>query len=918
MKPLKLVINAFGPYIDKTEIDFTQLGENGLYLITGETGAGKTTVFDALSFALFGQASGSVRSNSQSLRSDFAKENNITYVDLEFLSGGEKYFIHRECAYKKINRNGNISNVTEKAELRKPNGTGIASLSEVNEEINNILGIDKNQFSQIVMIAQGEFQRFLLAPTKEKEKIFRKIFKTYFYQDFQTKLSEMFKEKEGEKKNILLLLKKDIENINPNNDILEELIKNENAVYNLDELLETLEASLKDDENENTVFKTKSENIKKEVEKLIKEIEKAKTINQYIKDLAEINEKLPEYETRKAETEKLFLAEKDKEKDRNKINTDIQILETSLKEYEELETKQNELTQNNTKLKTSEELLKIRNEKMETLENDHKNNIQELDKLKNIPVDIEKNKTAIDKNAEEKEKLEEIQKKISEYRDKNDEYLKQKELSENALKEYQDKREVADNLYKQFIANQAGNLAKDLKDGEKCPVCGSTEHPQLAKLPKTAVSDEDIKAANEARDTAQTNNTNETKKLTELYSEVKTAEKELLKFGEKQFGLKVIEGLEENIEKALADNSIKAKELSEQKAILEKNDIRKKSLEESVKGYDELKSKLGKEIQTEEKNVADLKSEISGIEATIKEKLKNLKYKTKNEAQDVLNSEKDKLQKLKEAFAKAEEAKNTAESELSKEKGRKAELEKKIPKDFNVDSDKLDKEYTDKQNLLNEMQENNKGLFSRMNNNKTVLDSIKKLKKQFEKISNEVDMLDNLSRTANGQLTGGKQKISFENYVLGTYFNEIIHAANQRFKDMTAGQFELKKADAKSGNAQTGLDLDVFDSYTGKARSVTSLSGGESFKAALALSLGLSDIIQQQSGGIQIETMFIDEGFGSLDQESLEQTMKTLYELSGNNTLIGIISHVETLRERIEKKIVVKKTPSGSKLEILL
>lgn len=915
MKPLKLVINAFGPYVDKTEIDFTKLGDNGLYLITGETGAGKTTIFDALSFALYGQASGSARSNSQSLRSDFAKDNNITYVDLDFLNNGEKYSIHRECAYKKINKNGNINNVSEKAEFIKPNGMTISTLSEVNEEINNILGIDKNQFAQIVMIAQGEFQRFLLASTKDKEKIFRKIFKTYFYQNFQMKLSEMYKDKVGEKENISLLLNKDVANIITNNEELENMIKDENIIYHLEDLIEALELCVKADEKENEGFDKNSKILQEQNENLLKEIEKAKTINQYIKDLAEINNKLPELVAKEKEAADIYTAEKNKENERNQLNTNILNLESSLKEYSELEEKQQELKNKTNELTMADNSLQDYQKKLEKLETEYTNNKTEVDKLKNISGEIEKNKTNIEKNEDEKEKLDDIQEKISDYRSQKDSYQEQKEISENVLKEYKEKQKYAEKVYEQFIANQAGNLAKTLQEGQACPVCGSKDHPKPAELSEPAVSEEDIEVANNTRDKAQVASTNEAKKLTTLETTLNNIEKELLKCGKERFGLNVIEGLEEEVEKAIIANIAKTKELKTEKENLNEKQKRKQELEDSINSYDEQKKNIETSKESAEKNKSELQSAIASIEATIEEKQKNLKYKTKDEAQNAVNCEKAKLKELQDAFEKAEKAKNDATLNLSNEKARKSELEKQIPEDFNVDIEKLDEEYKEKQETLNQMRENNRGLFSRMENNKAMLTSVKELRKQFEDTSNEVDVLNNLSRTANGQL-GGKQKISFENYVLGTYFDEIIYAANQRFKDMTAGQFELKKAEAKFGNAQTGLDLDVFDSYTGKARSVSSLSGGETFKAALALSLGLSDIVQQQSGGIQIETMFIDEGFGSLDQESLEQTMKTLYELSGNKTLIGIISHVETLRERIEKKIIVAKTQTGSHLEL--
>ena len=290
-------------------------------------------------------------------------------------------------------------------------------------------------------------------------------------------------------------------------------------------------------------------------------------------------------------------------------------------------------------------------------------------------------------------------------------------------------------------------------------------------------------------------------------------------------------------------------------------------------------------------------------------------YKTKEETVDILDKITQKLKSMNEALENTEKAKNESSSMLSETKGRIRELEEKTSQTIDINSDKLKLVLDKKQNDLKIIQERYVTIHNRHKNNNTKLEYIKKSQKEFEKLSKQVEILDNLNRTANGSLNG-KQKISFENYVLGTYFDEIIVAANQRFKDMTSYQFELRRAETKSGNAQTGLDLDVFDSYTGKTRSVSSLSGGESFKAALALSLGLSDIVQQQTGGIQIETMFIDEGFGSLDNESLEQTMKILQELSCNQTLIGIISHVDILREQIEKKIIVTKTQTGSKLEV--
>ena len=914
MKPLKLVINAFGPYIDKTEIDFTKFGDNGLFLITGPTGAGKTTIFDALSFALYGQASGDTR-KTQSLRSDFAAENNKTFVDLEFLSNGEKYILHRECGYKTINKNGKEKNISEVAELILPNKTAISRLTEVNEKITDILGIDKNQFCQIVMIAQGEFQKFLLAPTKDKEKIFRKIFKTELFQKFQEKLSEMFKSANYNKEQKKLLLEKDIQGIIPNADDLIELINDKNAVYNMKELIKALEVSVKADKKENDRFEKNKEKIQKECDKLISEIEKGNTIIENKNALASLNENLPKLEKQVKETEKIFKSVQGKEKERTRLNTEIQNLENGLKEYSELEIKREELKKFNNDLNNSEQNLKKYKENKEKLETEHKTNKKEAETLKNVEAEIVKNSAAIKDNNDEKEVLNGIIKTIDGYREEKDKCDEQKAVSATADEIYKEKREYAERLYNQFIANQAGNLAKDLKDGKKCPVCGSTKHPHPAKLSKTAVTEEDIKLANKERDEKQGISMKEAKNLSVIEANIKNYEKELLSYAKKQFKQNVIEGLEEKVENAISENKTQAKEIKNKKDELEKQQLRKLDLEKAIKDFDKIKEEAEAEINAEEQKQSGLKSNIASVSATIKEKQKNLKYKTKVEAEDVLNQKREKLSELEQAFKKAEEAKNEAALKLSEAKGRKKELENKIPKDSDIDVEALNLVLTEKQTTRDNMLNSQKVLFNRYENNKTRLTSIRELSKDFDEISQKAGMLDELSRTANGQLSG-KQRISFENYVLGTYFDEILFAANKRFQEMTSYQFELRKSEGQFGNKQTGLDLDVFDAYTGKARDVSSLSGGEKFKASLALSLGLSDIVQQQAGGIQIDTMFIDEGFGSLDEESLEQTMKTLGELSGNATLVGIISHVEALREKIEKKIVVTKTSQGSKMTI--
>ncbi len=917
MKPLKLVINAFGPYVERTEIDFTQFGDSGLYLITGDTGAGKTTIFDALSFALYGEASGSARNNSQSLRSDFAKDDNLTFVELEFLSHGEKYYIKRECGYKKLNRNGKYTPVSEKAVLIKPNKQVISVLAEVNEEVKNILGIDKNQFGQIVMIAQGEFEKFLLAPTKERKEIFRKIFKTYLYDGFQTKLKELSDKAFGEKKDVELILNKEIESIIlPEEDL--NVFWQEKNIYDLGEVLLKLEQVISEDKKELAQYEKKSSKLQEELGNLNQKIKEAQIIDTDKKNLESLKKNLPELKETVKESEKLYKQEKGKDKEREKLIVNIEKLKSDLKEYKELDLKKAELNANIVKKEDTEKSLKNLTEGLKKLETENTQNKKRLEKLKDTDIKLERLTAKLEKSKEKKERLGIYLSDIKDY--KKEKQVLEEQIANVLLKqvEYNQKRAEADELYNKFIINQAGYLAKDLKKDMPCPVCGATKHPHPAELSKNAVTQSECEKAKQIADNAQNECTQAVQIKAKAETIVKNLEGNLLKISKTEFKLNVIEGLEEKIEQELDANQAEQSKLQSEEKELINAKKEKNILENNIKNYEINKSSVEETIEKEKAILFDLNKSITACSVLLAEKESKLEYKTASEAENILQEKETALLQLKKALEYAEKVKNESVQRLSQTKGSIEELEKKIPKKKSVDINKLVKQREDLQYSFDNIQKTNTEVVTRYKTNSLTLSNIKKSQKELDEKSKRVELLDNLYRTASGTLTGGKQKISFENYILATYFEEIINAANQRFKEITYYQYELRRNLEKSGGGQTGLDLDVFDAYTTKVRTVNSLSGGEKFKAALALSLGLSDIIQQQAGGIQIETMFIDEGFGSLDSESLEQTMKVLNELTDNKNLIGIISHVTELREKIDKKIVVTKTQSGSKLDIRL
>lgn len=914
MKPLKLTINAFGPYLDKVEIDFEKFGDNGIYLIAGETGAGKTTIFDALKFALYGEASGSSRS-SKSLKSDFADEKNIGYVELEFLNNGEKYFIRRECSYFKTKKDGEKKPVSENAELIKPNQMRVLGIKDVNEEIEQIIGIDKNQFSQIVMIAQGEFKRFLLAKNNEKAEIFRNIFKTNIFNEFQEKIKREFLDEKSKKDELESLLKNNMSLVECGEN--EELKKLQTSVYSAEEFLEMLKLSINADENEQNILKDKLDSRQKELLSIEGKITENENILKNKERLADARKNADNLKKQKDEAEKDYNEAEKQKPQCEDLKSEIGKLESTLPEYDELEECEKERKEKDKKAKDIKKSIDKLTEGKDKLVANNDKNKEEFEKLKNVELDLQKTETDISSLEDKEKNLQNLKDKNEEYKDKLKEYETQKEILIEADKKYQDLERISNDLYKQFIGNYAGILAKDLKEGEKCPVCGSVHHIELAKLSDESVTQEDFEKAKAKADAAQKNSIDEKNKKTEIETSLNEIKKDLKKKSKEFFEMENLDNIDEKISDAISENKKSIKDLKNQKEKLKKDKTKKDELEKSINEFEENKKEIEDKISKEKETSTKINTDIARISATIDEKKSKLQYATKKEVEDVLNKKRATHKKMVSDFEKAQSKKNEIEKSIAENNGKIQELEKAVKDKPSVDVEKLKEDKSKIENATKELQGKKDILVSRYDNNSKLYEEISKNKKRYDKTSKNFEILDNLNRTANGNLKE-KAKLSFENFVLMTYFDRIVQAANIRFKEMTSSQFELRINEEKDAKSKSGLDLSVYDYYTGKERDVSSLSGGESFKAALALSLGLSDTVQQQAGGIKIDTMFIDEGFGSLDSESLEQTMRTLNDLSGNKTLIGIISHVSELREKIDKQIIVSKTQSGSKLKIEL
>ena len=1037
MRPIKLTISAFGPYASKQVIDFEELKGRNIFVISGKTGAGKTTIFDAISYALYGEASGESR-ETDSLRSHFADDNTETYVELEFELRGEKYTVNRVPKQKKKKARG--EGYTEKsadATLTLPDGKVITKVKNVTDKIIEILGITREQFKQIVMLAQGEFKKLLLADSVEREGIFRKIFNTYDFEKIQAELKDkaanLSKNRTKSKHEMEINLK----NIKGEHDIvideyvdfplviekLKDLLERDNNIYKtLNEEGKEVDNKLQVKNQEKAIIETNN-NLLKEKEIITKALEellskedeyknKEKTIIdgknakevKYIEDkLIETTKKLTKREEdynlslknidslklKQEEANKLLQIEESKECDREKLSVEINNLNKLEEKIIELDSLNNKVMH----LKQSAEnsKLQIINNKKETEELKKSKEEKEL-QLKDIAT-LETKKVELESDIKAKNKtLDEVRELFKVIRSFQNTYIehnnKAKEYKEFEVeyKKVKENYEKMDDLYKK---EQAGILASKLQENEPCPVCGSTNHPNKATIKENLKipTKEELKVAKENLDKLEKENLEKINNLTTLNSNKttyleqvnnhlsmlsatlnidKTFNSETAKVV-KNLGTElksVIDKLKDELLKVIDKISLKEKIEKELNLITTTINEREQSLiklEECEKNYtteltqnitkiDEYKKEIPEnitdvktlnnliEVKTKELNISkeklaklrleneNLAKKLEGENSTSKEinkSIEELKLEIANNKANFNEAIKeqgfDNIQTYEDAklqISMVESLEKEVENYNSELKLTKAKQEDIINKTKDIvfmDITTIDEEIRSIQNNKKELEGKLRDLHSIIDNNKTVLKNVENLNIEFKEIEEEYKVVGELADLANGKKA---PYISFERYILASYFEDIIEAANIRLEKMTGDRFSLIRKTSKSkGAGQKGLELEIYDNYTDSSRDVSSLSGGESFKASLSLALGLSDIVQSNAGGVSLDTMFVDEGFGTLDPQSLDNAIDSLLELQRGGRLVGIISHVEELKERIDAKLEVTSTSKGSKVE---
>ena len=918
MRPLKITMSAFGPYAGEVTLDMQKLGKSGIYLITGDTGAGKTTIFDAISYALYGEASGNYRENT-TLRSKYASADTPTFVELEFEYNNEIYKINRNPEYPRPNKRGEgFTKQSANAELVMPDGSVITKIKEVNAKVEEIIGINKNQFSQIAMIAQGDFRKLLNCETNERSKIFRKIFKTEPYHNIEIKLSSLFNElkrnREKEKSGIEQYINQ--LKCNKNDTLSIELERAKSGDVLIEDVIKLAGEIINKDTLEYTKTQKNIESINEEIEKINSNIKLYENQEATKKAYAKASAKLEELKTKRNECEKAYKSAEAQRERLDDLTRKINLINSKMPKYDELKSLENSINERTQSFEKSNNLLKLKQQEITLLEKEIDEKSKALEEVKGADLLVQKLTVQKEEIKKKAEALKELKTEIDRCKTEQKNLKNAQSFAKSALDEYGALENEYNQIYIAFFNEQAGIIADELKDGEPCPVCGSTSHPNLARKSENAPSQADVESAqnlvkkaqekaDKARDTASALKS----RFDEIATNVKSAAKKL--FGTDD---NVFDDYNSNI------NALK-KEYDCTLALL-------KTANEKLNLYQKLDKEIPK-IQEKQKSISDeiskLNTQKASDEAFISENTKRvisikseLDFESADLAKDKLKEYTNLSNDIKNAIEKSKNDFDDIKSKYDTQKGTKASLENALKEFKEIDLASLNEKSLKLNEYKKGVDKTAKSLYSRIESNKLLVDNISKKRDILKGYDDKYVWLKALSETANGDISG-KEKITLETFVQMTYFDSIIRKANIRLLTMSDGQYELvRRSDAETLKKNEGLALDVIDHFNGSSRSVSTLSGGESFMASLCLALGLSDEIQSSNGGIKLDTMFVDEGFGSLDGEALDRALSALTSLSQGNRLVGIISHVDALRDRIDNKIVITKDRTiGSNAQII-
>lgn len=1048
MRPTYIELAAFGSYRARTVLDMEKLGAQGLYLITGDTGAGKSTIFDAIAYALYGIASGDAKRDTTVMRNGAAQEDEETYVELRFMHNGGEYSVRRNMEYRRhARRGGGTTLEKENAVIRYPDGSVIEGVRRVNAAVMELLGIGSEHFTRILMIAQGDFARLLLSDTKDREPILRAIFGTHIFENFQRELVSRASAMEKELAPLRARIEARFDRAiypegHPAGEAIAALAENASA-FRADELVAAFELGEETDSAELKKVRADAVEAQAELDRTLEFLSAQKRLSQDFEELEKSRGELAKLDMRRDEMAEMRLrAERGslaarldapyrarenarRQTEENRLATDRLIaekqelagqLETCRAGFEQTEAGREQAEAARSAAEAIERQLsaydslagiaaELDNAKRQQAEAERaaiaaRKKQQQLDER---AAEIEKRRTetaaapaelarveALIKEARAKAgdmarltaRMDELAKDKAAYGEKVSALRAAREKEQRANAEYNDVRV-------RFLASQAGILASELMDGMPCPVCGAKEHPVPARMendaPDQAAMDaaERIAAAARERTSALGAECSAAKqRLSERYYEIDEDYSRITGAAlQTPYGLNELKASADDIAAGLAD-AIKTNTAEEARL-------------ERLAAEDEQLAKERAAIAAELPGIADRRNTADelrekcaagaqALEARMKQLADSLEYADRDAAVKAMNGQ-------KHIFAGWERARKTAEEALANCERRMAsaaDREKLLNSQFEAHTQELEacsrefdgalyengfnteaewmdarlepgalqklnvrlEEYArqrefhaltteklmkklegapepdiegaeirrrDAQQKCDGLTREDAALAARIDRAHMIAAELRRDAEKFGKMGAQLENAQQLANVAAGRARSSMGRVTFERFILIDYFSRVLVQANTRFSRMAGGQYELVRArESADMRLQTGLELNVVDHFTGRERSVRSLSGGEAFMASLSLALGFADVIRQSAGGVAVDAMFVDEGFGSLDPEALDQVMNTLTALAGGDKLIGIISHVADLKSRLPRRIIVEKTREGSSARI--
>ena len=916
MKPLKLTMSAFGPYAEETVLELSTLGEKGIYLITGDTGAGKTTIFDAITFALYGEASGDNRRVNM-FRSKYAAKEAPTFVELTFASRGKVYTIRRNPEYTRERKHGE-GETTEKAnaELTLPDGRIASKLRDVAVEVQSILGIDRAQFTQVAMIAQGDFLKLLLSTTEERKAIFRHIFNTQVYARLQDGLKGAVSALTKQCADARAGFAQYVGMIDcPADDVLAAVLAE--AQPQARELLPMLSALIARDEETAAAAQAAIALLDEQLAKVNVEIGRAEEAEKAQAELAAEQTLLPA-DAAALELLRAHLTDAaGTQPERDALSTEATLLRSKLAAYDELEQLRKALAAAEQSEAASRAQAEAARKAADTIQIQLDKQKEGITSLQGVEVRLEQTMRALDEAARTMKTLDTMTDLLRVCRSQTADVTAKQAAYTQAAENAANARTAFEQANRTFLDAQAGVLAEGLVPGEPCPVCGATAHPCPAVHQADAPREDTLEALRLAAANADKNASALSAAAGEARGKLTVTETDLNARGEELFAVRGAAAVETALCGKRVHTADALETFQKEAAALQVSADKKARAEKLLP---DMESKYAAAKAQADALAAALLQEAAALDsrrAEIAKAAAALPYGSLAEANAAIGAKAMRVNALAKAEADAQEAFHKANEAITLRKGRIDALAKRLAagNDGQPDTPSDIAAVRERGRTLVTTRETKqsaaKTAAARAAQNQKIHDALTKQAGTLLDTESRLQWTKTLSDTANGNLSG-KEKIMLETYVQTTCFDRVINKANLRFMHMSGGQYELiRSATAENNRSQSGLELDVIDHYNGSRRSVRTLSGGESFMASLALALGLSDEIQQNAGGIQLDAMFVDEGFGTLDENALRQAMQILLSMGEGNRLVGIISHVGELKEKIEKQIVVTKARTG-------